>query len=371
MTQPQASPNSRACRHPISSSLASKLPDPHKCPGCTIADQIGAIREVQQELETRDGVFISKIRGHGHATLKKQWSKAKISLSNTLTTFEELVKEKQLPAEDLAKIEEALRLWEDRSISLTRVPGMTYTKGAKEQEPTEEDHQFARLMMQYLETVLENEMTTEDKVAVAERNSMESTQQEKLKWKDRTAEQKLPVLPAPPKIPHKTPTLTSQTPQVAQTPESILKRSANSAPSPLRKRIRLAETVTVSPECLNISNPSPFTKLTKMSTFQEHRRTTTAENCRRRSGFWRPSPLYEPGAWASGGFESKANTSYYKAEWESMEQEKQREEEEAEEERRVVEGLKLITGVWMGMWWVKKVLSNVDLEKAIEEAGTK
>jgi hypothetical protein len=371
MTRPQASPNSRVCRHPIPPTLARKLPDPHRCPVCTIADQIGAVREVQQELESRDGVFISKIQGHRHATLKKQWSKAKIALSNTLITFEELVMEKQLPAEDLIKIEEALCFWEDRSISLTRVPGVTYAKGAKEQEPTEEDHQFAQLMMQYLETVLENEMTPEDKVAVAERFSMESAQQERVEWKDRTAEQKLPVLSAPPKTPHKTPTPTSQTPQVAQIPESILKRSASLTPSPLRKRVRLAETVTISPECLNISNPSPFTDLTRTSTLQEHRRTTTAENRRRRSGFWRPSPLYEPGAWASGGFESKANTSYYKAEWESMEQEKQREEEEVEEEKRVVEGLKLITGVWMGMWWVKNIMRHLDLEKVIEEAETK
>lgn len=317
-------------------------------------------------------MFISKFRSHGHTKLKRQWSKAKIALSNTLARFEELLAEKQLSAEDLGEVELALRLWEDRSISLTRVPGMRYARGAEEQEPTEEDHEFARLMMQYLKVVLENELTADDKAAVAEAKFMESAQHDNLTGKDQAAAHELPVMLLPPKPPARSPASTLLTPRIAQTPKSILKRSASLTPSltpsPSRKRIRLADIVTVSPASLNISNPSPFIKLTNEPTLREHRHTATAENRRRRTIFWRPSPLYEPGAWASGGFESKANTSYYKAEWESMEQEKQQEEQEAEEEQRVAEGLKLVAGVWMGVWWVKKVLGSIDLKKAMEEA---
>lgn len=45
-----------------------------------------------------------------------------------------------------------------------------------------------------------------------------------------------------------------------------------------------------------------------------------------------------------------------------------KEDEEVSEDKKLVEGIKIISGAWMGIWWAKTWMPLVDLEK-LREVG--
>lgn len=154
--------------HTISTTLEPKLPSPHHCPKCMITSQIAAIQSIHEQFDARGGVFQFKQKGQdghtiqAHKAVRKAWRTAKIALTNTIETFEDLLQDDTAPVQDLAKLREALNVWDKKKIVLSRVPGLKYVDGAEEGEPTEEEKEGARLLMVWLKMVVEKEMTKEE-----------------------------------------------------------------------------------------------------------------------------------------------------------------------------------------------------------------
>lgn len=271
------------------------------------------------------------------------WRNAKIALTNTVLNFEELIEQKEVPAENLGKIQDALDVWENNKVGLSRVPGMVYIEGAKEEALTEEDYEILRLMMELLKAVLKKELSEEDLVAVSMADVAVVAQQ--------------------PSTPLATPL--DQAGQSKETPKSILKRHAGipSAVDPHRKRVLIAEFAVVSSETLTISNPSPFTVTSNKNTVLPHGYHTSAENHRQRAEFHRGTPIYVPGVWASGAFGKKADTSFFSTPVDSMERMVTMDLEESQREQVMYERLKIVAGCWVALWWARNVALHVELEE--------
>jgi hypothetical protein len=309
----------------------------------------------------------------------------------------------------------------------------TEERESEKELPTAEDHEVARLMIQALKMILMKELTPEDRAAIGWEATVDGTSKPKLPAQHsgditKSSSHILPVrdrlfrysqeslltiglaqqnatvetlatsdpATASPK-PERTPERLSSradrhiaqltlpdhtsplpmarsapcTPKSTVTPKSILKRRASLTPieSPNCKRIRITDIATVSPAKLNIANPSPFTKLPTEPTVKIHGEHTDSGSKRRKRSFWRNSPAYEPGIWASGAFEQKANTSNFHASSDEMEQEWTEYKSELDWEHMVVEGLKVVTGKWIASWWVKNVLPHVDWDIMREAAA--
>jgi hypothetical protein len=162
------------------------------------------------------------------------------------------------------------------------------------------------------------------------------------------------------------PTSSPQTRKAVAPPKSILKRPRPSTPpvspysSPQRKRFRITDFATVSPDALSIANPSPFHTLSSKPTIQPHAPHTTAEKQRRRSAFHRTTtPFYTPGVWASKAYSEKANTAFFRISPVVMAEEVQRELSEEEAERALAAGLKEVSGMWIAKWWIRHILPMV------------
>ncbi|KAF2128168.1 hypothetical protein P153DRAFT_294327 [Dothidotthia symphoricarpi CBS 119687] len=359
------------CSHPISDAITSKLPNPKVCPACFIKQHTETIKDVQRRLVERGGVFASKDE-HGHKSLRKELRDAKIGLTNAVAQFEIAVAEAQLPPADLSHLRNALLEWEDQKIRLAKIPGLVYVSGAEEDEPTEEDRELAKLMMELLAMVLKKELTPDEMEERAATTSTEANLDHQRPGsqahvpKDRTSIPETSELCLAPSVGNL---------QDKAAPKSIFKRkiafsSADSlTTSPVRKRVRTRNFAAVSPEALNTSNPFPFAKLSDNKTIQAHRPQTSAEQHRLRSDFHRGCPNYTPGVWASSAFTEKANTSLFKIPWNEAEEQMRKEQEEAAEERKIADRLKMVAQAWTGIWWAKEVMQHVDLEK-IREAGS-
>ncbi|EUC31353.1 hypothetical protein COCCADRAFT_38546 [Bipolaris zeicola 26-R-13] len=139
------------CTHTVSSSLVVKLPSSQNaCPVCVITSQMAAVRAAQNHFLTRGGVFMSSsgdVKKHVIAT--RYWKKTKIALANTIIKFESLLNKPGLPVEDMARLSEALEIWDDQKIFLGRVPGLRYVRGPDTPVPTEEDRERARVFMNW------------------------------------------------------------------------------------------------------------------------------------------------------------------------------------------------------------------------------
>jgi hypothetical protein len=151
----------RPCTHPISTFLASKLPDIHFCPTCTINNNIGVVQDVHEQFAEHGGTFASREKAH-HKALRKIWQDAKLVLINTVTLFETLKALSYIPAEDKLMVTAALDIWNESKAALSKIPGVQYEWGIYS-DPTKEDHETARLMIDLLKLILAKEMTAEDK----------------------------------------------------------------------------------------------------------------------------------------------------------------------------------------------------------------
>ncbi|KAF1914324.1 hypothetical protein BDU57DRAFT_291185 [Ampelomyces quisqualis] len=351
------------CGHMTSEFLLARLPSSQLCPGCKFREIISKIKAAQQQLVERGGAFASKEIGKGHNNVKKHWRVPKIHLANTVAQYEALLSHPGISLRDRYKLESLLDIWNREKDGLAEVPGMRQVP--TEKEPSQKEHEVARLMIELLKLVLEKEMAAEDKVSnegsVATNNPSNRHEQQQSQTTISKAATVSACLPATPK------SASCAAPNRTVTPlprESILKRKPTSSlASPQTKRIRITDTVTLSPPRLNITNPNPFTQLSAALTLQPHAKHTEAEDARPRYSFQRRKASYEPGAWASGAEEEKANTSFATRSWERAEKARCKEIEEEEEERRVVEGLEIVTGAWVGVWWVRGVVVCVGLEE--------
>jgi hypothetical protein len=88
-----------------------------------------------------------------------------------------------------------------------------------------------------------------------------------------------------------------------------------------------------------------------------------ASQKRPKSVFKRGTPHYSPGNWASGAHEKKAETSGFRRRWEDYEKHVRKGLEKEKKEKACDAKLKALAGAWMGLWWVKEVLRDVDLVK--------
>jgi len=176
-----------------------------------------------------------------------------------------------------------------------------------------------------------------------------------------------------------TPRLSLSTTSETSTPtRSILKRKAPSPAPSLslslnpQKRVRITSYAIVCSEHLTITNHSLFHALPHshhQPTVQTHRTITLATKRRPRHAFKRTSEDYVPGKWASPAFSEKANTSHWKTSWPEYKRATRKEEEEWEEERRLEEGLKRVSGVWVVKWWLANVVGRVGLERVRSEVS--
>ncbi|KAF1831193.1 hypothetical protein BDW02DRAFT_557462 [Decorospora gaudefroyi] len=399
------------CTHVVPTFLAFRLRSPKVCPRCIVEQQILVIQEVQRELVDRGGTFKSKEDDpSGHKTIRMVWRDAKIALTNTIIKFEDLLKEKDVPAADLAELRDALDVWERKKIVLGRVPGVLYVAGAEEEEPTEDEMEGARLMMELLRMVVGKEMEGEE-MAVAtptpSRPSLRSQLPIKIRrplfaaldesqpggttvlqpkhtpilvkdTSDRMQQSRptRPTIPKPSSKPlieaQKTENATSTDPNLTSCPnwtrKSILKRPrTTTSHSHQHKRIRITDYATVSSEALSTSNPSPFHKLCNKPTRQAHSPHIVAEQQRPRSAFLRGSTLYTPGVWASSAHSRKANTSFFNVSPYVMKMLQKGEFREEEEEKELARGLRVVAGAWVGLWWVRNVVPGLDLGVLMEQ----
>jgi hypothetical protein len=240
---------------------------------------------VQRELSDRGGAFRSREVNHSkHKSLREVWRDAKIALANAVAKFEDLITEGNVSEQDVVKIREALEIWESKKVVLSRVPGVVYTEGAEEQEPSEEDKEVARLMIELLKMALEKEMTAEEKQGAKEPMLQQSYSQERpvrltLSFNSRSERRKetsaaphartqdsaTEAQHAQPTTPGYSSHTNTNKPRIVS-PRSILKRHASESPasSPTsssqhrRKRAHTASFATLSPEALSIANPSPL-----------------------------------------------------------------------------------------------------------------
>ena len=334
----------------------SRMADAHMCPACTMAAHIKAIQDVQGDLADRGGAFASKDKPH-HKTLRQRWRKEKIPAMHTLITYENMLRCPDVTADDMRQLKDALELWERKKIALTRVPGMEYVPGAEEDEPTEEEHEVARLMMELLKAVLDKVMTDADKRCLKKSKKSESHD---IRTPGRVSiigegvETQNDTGPTDTRGSH---TWTDSGPH-----KSILKRKATSRPllNP-EKRLHITPTATVSAPHLNTTNASPFIKLQSTPTSQVHNKHTFVTHKRSKRAFRRGTRHYTAGRWASGADEEKAETSGLGRSWADFERVVEREMEEEGEEKTMVAGLGIVVGAWMGVWWVRRVLGGLDL----------
>ncbi|KAF1851375.1 uncharacterized protein K460DRAFT_351304 [Cucurbitaria berberidis CBS 394.84] len=348
------------CTHAIPDSLVLKLPKPQVCPNCIIREYVRTIKDVQRQLADRGGTFKSREIGKGHKKLRKAWRDAKIALTNTILDFEEMVTKKEVPPEDLGGIQNALDTWGNEKVVLGRMPGVVYVEGAAEEEPTEEDHEVARLMMELLKAVLKRELSKEDLVAVSKADvAVDAQQASQTRQQSFQQQASLPKSVVPPP---------NRAPQSEGRPKPILKRHASTSPtaSSPQKRVRITDLAVVSSETLSNSNPSPFTRLSKKTTVLPHGDHTSAEHHRRRPEFNRSTPTYTPGVWASKAFSEKANTSFFKTPVNIMERSVREEIEEEEMEKDLAKRLKMVVGGWVVLWWIRNVAPHWDVEKLRE-----
>jgi hypothetical protein len=380
--QPQAppvakAPESPSCDHQISARITPQ--NSRLCPSCQIARHVQAIKDVQRDLAGRGGVFTSKDMSNGHKPVRQRWRVEKLRAINTLDRFQLLLRDAQLSEKDKSDLAKAFKLWEDEAPHLERIPGVVYQDDAVQAEPSEEEHEVARLMIELLKLVLQGEMAEEDKEATSLPIRPRETAPDDQAFQDpseaRTSQ------PATPKARKETATQAMAT---LMSPRSILKRQASpgSPKSPQRKRLRFNRMATVSPAHLNFSNAtslesSPLTsspikgsrKPAATLTTQPHRKSTSVDFKRHSGEFKRTRPEYTPGTWASGAFEEKANTSWCTVYWESAERQMKQEEKEAQEEAEVLLALKVIVSVWTSLWWVRKVTRHIDLKELESKMG--
>ena len=376
------------CTHAKAATLAPKPASPLLCPTCTITSQIAAIQSVQGQFDARGGVLKSQKRGEdrhtadAHKVLRKAWRTAKIALANTIEKFEDLLEDKNTPVQDLPKLREALNVWDKKKIVLTRVPGLRYVQGAEEGEPTDEEKEEARLLMVWLKMVIEKEMTQEE-LESSRTNPPVDTSLSTSSQTPATSQLQYPVPQEPSGVRQfefECPllaiaqTLATSLPDYQHNiamPKPVLKRpraitltgSQSSSPSPLPKRVRLSDTVTMSPEHLYVANPPPFQPLSRTAIVLPHATHTLAEHHRRRPEFHRTTEVYVPGVWASGAFSEKVDTSFRSMTRQEMEKRYKQESDEQEQEQELAIKLKDTSRGWVALWWAKKMAPNLDLEK--------
>jgi len=388
------------CAHPVPASISPVLPNSRLCPTCTINGYAKIIQDVQKEFANRGGWLSSKEKGDGHHTIREEWRKAKIGLLNTVTKLDNLRKERLHPLDVVVSITSALDAFDKKKVVLGWVPGVKYVEGAEEEEPSKEDHEIARMFMELLRMALDKEMTDEDKAYAENRSTATSSPtSSKVRWSENLESKNLPVQLAMLQTPVPGAQTGSRIARLPGSPKSILKRrsSVSFSSSASRKRIRIRNVVQVAPshviaEEANDDSAEPGNnpgadKITVENgpnpTYQNHGPHTVAERQRSRGRFWRPSPGYVPGVWASGGFEEKVNTSWWKsaekevAKVEKKEEQQQRKEGIAKEKKQkekgkeAVKGSKMVSLIWFAMCWAKKVAPHVEkLKQDMENSET-
>lgn len=314
-----------------------------RCAICVVKTYIHAIKATQSILTQDGGVFASRDKNIlQHKTLRMIWRKSKVELINLVSKLEHEEADGKTAVENQQKSREALALWESNKMLLTIVPGVVCRDDKENQQPTDEDHEVAKLMGKLLEMTLKKEMTTEDLIAV------QTPGEHKF---DRIPQAALPTNPA----------LST----MVSLKKTLLKPAINSHIStskktpPIYKRVHYADTVTISPERLNISNVSAFTDSSDKVKTQAHNIHTSAEHCRARPTFHRGVFGYEPGVWASEAGYKKANTSFFRISPSAMEMKVDTDLDKAESEMELSRGLKVVFLVWLATWWVKNVLQRV------------
>jgi hypothetical protein len=375
-----------SCMHLFPKVLEPQLPHKRLCPTCTITSYIDVIRQVQKELEDRGGWSVSKEMGDGHKTMRQAWREAKIGLMNTVSKLEGLLADATTHSEVLAAIKPALDVYGKNKVLVGRVPGVQYVEGAEEDEVTEEDHDTARLMCRLLTTVLDKELEPEDKT-YSSLQALEESIHSAIPQASKPPDAE--TLPTAPITPRSTDTamtdmaMTMDT-EGSESTKSILKRksSISSTSRTTTKRIRMTDTATVSPS--HVVGPAPvgvakyfvdgppetidgkLPDLSPVPTTQPHAAHTIAEQRRGKINFWRPSPGYTPGPWASGAHEEKLNTSEFKVSWEKVDEQAKKAQRKEEEGEKIAEGLKEVSGLWISGWWMKNVVPGLDLEQLQE-----
>ncbi|EMD86938.1 hypothetical protein COCHEDRAFT_22218 [Bipolaris maydis C5] len=324
------------CTHAVSSSLGVKLPlSQNACPVCVITSQMAAVRAAQNHFLTRGGVFMSSsgdVKKHVIAT--RYWKKTKVALTNTIIQFEGLLNEPDLPVEDIAKLSEALRIWDDQKFFLGRVPGLRYVRGPDTPVPTEEDRERARVFM--------NWPTLAPFSPVLIQSPQQSSQTQNAETEHFSTS-----------LATTTTTTTTTTHTCPATPKSIFKSlRAFITPRPdhparQSKHVRISPFVTISSEHLSTANPSPFKSLSRICTTAPHSAHTTAEHKRHKYTYFRRHPTYEPGVWASAEGSRKSNTSFYHAKPWAVEMYVGRELKREERERKVAVQLGRDGREWM------------------------
>lgn len=128
----QQPPGPTSCSHEVPRSLAQHLRRPDICPPCSIKTKIKDIENIQDLLEARGGIFVSRPQRikkdlenpewKAHIDLRSRWRNAKIELYNDIMNYEETA---QSPAreEGWQMLDDALRLWEREAEKLAEVPG--------------------------------------------------------------------------------------------------------------------------------------------------------------------------------------------------------------------------------------------------------
>lgn len=403
---PHATPL-QPCEHRIPSTLLAQLNNVTTCPPCTIQQYITSVKDIQKELTSRGGIFVSRsakrARHHvydtswrAHLNLRNRWCETKIKACNDIMKYEELEKK---VSEGKEMLEEAISLWEKECESLAEVPG--YAKEMSEKEVGD----IVKSMMDSLRGTLagivgevdaemseaESEAAEEEEAAEAcpfpdsdidtgaedepmtdaESENVPSSEDDNDEDGEEEEEDESDIVPAE-AMDIDTPTTSSPT-----TPDGT---------KTFRKRVRFTDFATISsdtltyipslfPHIFSITNSSDAsdalsinltslltvnTQLSSSSTLRHHRHRTDAYHRRRKYRFKRTKDGYSAGKWASRVGYEKADTSWFKMDWEDAQIQWRESRYEGREERKVFKSLKAIAGTWVLMRVLKPALWTLE-----------
>lgn len=326
-----------SCNHDIALALKEKLVDREACPACLVNYHIKVNEDLQDVLDKRGGIFLSKTSDPAdvsiipHKDCIRLWTVIKIECYQDISLLETICRDDPQQGEEWG-IPEALQRWNQAHLDLTSVPGChNAIQGEFEASKTsgpgpdlrvgqladvrETSEHIENVDTQQQEVSLQNKTNTphsttespKDQDDISPKSGVPHDEREVTEQVNRSqsledwvmfdAAVNFSTLPDAPLAP--------SSPPATPDPRSALKGSRPSTPTS-RPRTSFAEQTTII---------APNFRYSGSTDHKPHNTHTSAETARRQTHFHRPSATYEPATWSSPEGHEKDNTSHYKTSW--------------------------------------------------------
>ncbi|OAK97694.1 hypothetical protein IQ06DRAFT_350431 [Phaeosphaeriaceae sp. SRC1lsM3a] len=316
-----------SCQHDIPPELREKLVDREACPACLVNYHVKVIRDLQDVLDQRGGIFASKTSAATdnslipHGDCVHLWVVVKIECYQDISLLEGLCRDDPQQGEQWG-IQEALQVWYEARPGLARVPGLggeafdavdfdqlpDIHKANDHGRGTEQQHGAAAIQdkIELSKSAIEATASLEAKLVHSSREkALKDMKDVPHQFKQNMRLEDWVFLNAGADT--KTPGDASSTssPPSTPSPGSALK---GSRPLQLHSQLRtsFAEQTTVIPQ--NFRYGASIDR-------KPHNKHTSAEDARRQNHFHRTSTRYLPATWSSPEGYEKENSSHFKTSW--------------------------------------------------------